>query len=226
MNNCGPEKDRYWKIRDVNNRGPEKDRYLGTRAVNHCVPDKDRYRHLPYVNNCGPENNRYWQIRGVNKCGPEKDRYLGIRTVNHCGPEKDRYQHIPYVNNCCPEKDRYWYIRDVNNCCPEKDRYWWNIPYVNNRVIPEKGRYNEPYHLYGECVDSIHGSSIIFLSAGTRRVFPVEIFLNRDVAPVSAICMVSSTSSICSSFPWRIACSLPTGGSCLAMVLKGTDLLT
>ena len=59
-------------------------------------------------------------------------------------------------------------------------------------------------------------ASIIFLSAGTRRVFPAEIFLNRDVAPVSAICMVSSTSSICSSFSWHIACSLPAGGSCLA----------
>ena len=59
-------------------------------------------------------------------------------------------------------------------------------------------------------------ASIIFLSAGTRRVFTAEIFLNRDVAPVSAIWMVSSTSSICSSFSWRIACGLPAGGSCLA----------
>ena len=46
-------------------------------------------------------------------------------------------------------------------------------------------------------------ASIIFLSAGTRRVFPVEIFLNRDVVPLSAMCIVSSTSSICSSsFCW------------------------
>ena len=42
-------------------------------------------------------------------------------------------------------------------------------------------------------------ASIIFLSAGTRRVFPVEIFLIRDVEPVSAMCIVSCTSSICSS---------------------------
>ena len=42
-------------------------------------------------------------------------------------------------------------------------------------------------------------SFIIFLSAGTRRVFPVEILLSRDVSPVTAMCIVSSTSSICSS---------------------------
>ena len=42
-------------------------------------------------------------------------------------------------------------------------------------------------------------ASIIFLSAGTIRVFPVEIFLGRDVAPVNEICIVSSASSICSS---------------------------
>ena len=40
--------------------------------------------------------------------------------------------------------------------------------------------------------------SIIFLGAGTRRVFPVEIILSSDVAPVSTMCIVSSTSSICS----------------------------
>ena len=69
-------------------------------------------------------------------------------------------------------------------------------------------------------------TSIIFLSAGTRRVFPVEIFLSRDVAPVSAICIVSSTSSIC--FPrcvgvLLVACRLV--GIAWPMVLKGTDLL-
>ena len=37
--------------------------------------------------------------------------------------------------------------------------------------------------------------SNIFLSAGTRRAFPVEILLSRDVA----MCIVSSTSSLCSS---------------------------
>ena len=42
MNNCGPEKDRYWKIRDVNNCGPEKDRYMDSRDVNHCGPEQDR----------------------------------------------------------------------------------------------------------------------------------------------------------------------------------------
>ena len=41
--------------------------------------------------------------------------------------------------------------------------------------------------------------SIIFLSAGSRRVFPVEFLLGSDVAPVSAMWIVSSTSSICSS---------------------------
>ena len=33
-------------------------------------------------------------------------------------------------------------------------------------------------------------ASIIFLSAGTRRVFPVEILLSSDVAPVSAMFLV------------------------------------
>ena len=42
-------------------------------------------------------------------------------------------------------------------------------------------------------------ASIIFLGACTRRVFPVDIFLSKDVAPVSATCIVSSTSSVCSS---------------------------
>ena len=55
------------------------------------------------------------------------------------------------------------------------------------------------------------------LSADTIRVFPVEVFLSRDVAPVSAICIVSSTSYNCSSsFCWCFACSLPTGWYCLA----------
>ena len=184
MNNCGPEKDRYWKIQDVNKCGPEMDRYMDTRAVNHC--------------------------------GSEKDRYCRIRDVNHCGPEKDRYRHIPYANNCCPEKDRYWSIRDVNNCGPEKDRYWWDIPYVNNPGGPKRAVITN-YIMYTVSVFiASMAASIIFLSVGTRRVFPAEIFLNRDVASVSAICMVSSTSSICSSFSWRIACSLPAGGSFLA----------
>ena len=39
-------------------------------------------------------------------------------------------------------------------------------------------------------------ASIIFLSAGSRRVFPVEIFLSRDGAPMSAMFIVSSTSSL------------------------------
>ena len=115
------------------------------------------------MNNWGPEKDRYWKIRDVNKCGPEKDRYLGTRDVNHSGPEKDRYRHLSYVNNCVPEKDRYWQIRGVNKCGPEKDRYWWKIPYVNNPGFPEKGRYTESYHLYGECVDSIHGCLHYFL---------------------------------------------------------------
>ena len=52
-------------------------------------------------------------------------------------------------------------------------------------------------------------ASIIFLSAGTRRVFSVEIFLIMDVAPVTAMFIVSSTSSICSSlFCWCCVCGL------------------
>ena len=55
-------------------------------------------------------------------------------------------------------------------------------------------------------------ASIIFLSACTRRVFPVEIFLSRDVAPLSAMCIVSSTSSICSSSVcWCCVCGLLIG---------------
>ena len=54
------------------------------------------------------------------------------------------------------------------------------------------------------------GASIIFLSAGTRRVFPVEILMSRDIAPVNAMCIVSSTSSICSS-PVCCVCALLTG---------------
>ena len=54
--------------------------------------------------------------------------------------------------------------------------------------------------------------SIIFLSAGTRRVFPVEIFLSRDVAPVSAMFIASSTSSICPSMLcWCYVCGLLLG---------------
>ena len=50
-------------------------------------------------------------------------------------------------------------------------------------------------------------ASIIFLSAGTRRVFPEEIFFSRDVAALSANCIVSSTSSICSSLCcWCLVC--------------------
>ena len=59
-------------------------------------------------------------------------------------------------------------------------------------------------------------ASIIFLRAGTRRVFPVEIFLSREVAPLSAICIVSSTSSICSSFCCCFVCILLTGRGCLS----------
>ena len=71
--------------------------------------------------------------------------------------------------------------------------------------FPDKGRYKEElYHLYGVLIASM-ASSIIFLSAGTRRGFPVEV-LSRDVSPVSAMCIVSSTSSICSS---SICCVLP-----------------
>ena len=42
-------------------------------------------------------------------------------------------------------------------------------------------------------------ASILLLSAGTRRVFPVEIILSRYVAQVSAMCIVSSILSNCSS---------------------------
>ena len=52
-------------------------------------------------------------------------------------------------------------------------------------------------------------ASIILLNTGTRSVFPVEIFLSRDVVPVSAMFIVSSTSSICSSlFCWSCVCGL------------------
>ena len=55
----------------------------------------------------------------------------------------------------------------------------------------EKDRYYEQhYHMYGECVESVQAASIIFLSAGTRRVFPIEIFLSRDVVPVSPMVIV------------------------------------
>ena len=55
-------------------------------------------------------------------------------------------------------------------------------------------------------------ASIIFLSAGTRRVFPVEILLSRDVAPVSVMCIVASTSSICSiAVCWCCVCGLLIG---------------
>ena len=39
----------------------------------------------------------------------------------------------------------------------------------------------------------------IFLSACTRPLFPVEIFISRDVAQVSAMCIVSSTCPSCCS---------------------------
>ena len=39
-------------------------------------------------------------------------------------------------------------------------------------------------------------ASIIFLSEGTRRVLPVEILLDRNVAPVSEMCIVSSISNL------------------------------
>ena len=49
-------------------------------------------------------------------------------------------------------------------------------------------------------------ASIIFLSAGTTRVFPVELFLSRDVALVSVMYIVSS---ICPSmFCWCCVCGL------------------
>ena len=51
-------------------------------------------------------------------------------------------------------------------------------------------------------------ASIIFLGAGTRRVFPAEIFLTRDVAQVSAMFIVSGTSSICSSLLCWCVCGL------------------
>ena len=55
-------------------------------------------------------------------------------------------------------------------------------------------------------------ASIIFLSACTRRVFPVEIFLSRDLAPLRAMCIVSSSSSICSSSVcWCCVCGLLIG---------------
>ena len=59
---------------------------------------------------------------------------------------------------------------------------------------------------------SSRAAFIIFFSAGTRRVFPVEIFLSRDVAPVSAMFIVSSTSSIyLSLFCWCCVCGLLLG---------------
>ena len=55
-------------------------------------------------------------------------------------------------------------------------------------------------------------ASIIFLSADTRRVFPVEILLSRNVAPVSAMCIVSITWSICSSAVcWCCVCGFLIG---------------
>ena len=55
-------------------------------------------------------------------------------------------------------------------------------------------------------------ASIMFLSTGTRRVFPFEIFLGRDVAPVSAMRIVFSASSICSSlFCWCCVCGMLIG---------------
>ena len=54
--------------------------------------------------------------------------------------------------------------------------------------------------------------SSIFLSECTRRVLPVYIFLTRDVAPPSAVCIVSSTSSISSSSVcWGCVCDLLIG---------------
>ena len=67
-------------------------------------------------------------------------------------------------------------------------------------IDPDKRRYyKHQYHIYGECVITSIAASIIFLSTNTRRMFLVEIFLSRDVAPLRAMCIVSSTSSICSS---------------------------
>ena len=60
-------------------------------------------------------------------------------------------------------------------------------------------------------------ASIIFLRAGTRRVFPAEILLSSDVAPLSVMCIVSSTSSICSSsVSWCCICGLLIGWHLLA----------
>ena len=71
-------------------------------------------------------------------------------------------------------------------------------------------------------------ASIIFLSAGTRRVFPVEIFLSRDVAPVSAICFFPVHRPFV--FPrfvgvLPVACRL-VGIAWPMVLMKWTDLLT
>ena len=50
-------------------------------------------------------------------------------------------------------------------------------------------------------------ASIIFLSVGTRRVFQVELLLSSYVVPLSAMCIVSSTPSICSA----LVCGLLIG---------------
>ena len=54
-------------------------------------------------------------------------------------------------------------------------------------------------------------TSIIFLSTCTRRVYPVEIFLSRDVSLVSAMFMVSITLFICSFLFGWCACGLLFG---------------
>ena len=52
----------------------------------------------------------------------------------------------------------------------------------------------------------------IFLITGTRRVVPIKIFLSKDLAPVSEMIIVSSTSSICSSsLCWCCVRGLLTG---------------
>ena len=85
--------------------------------------------------------------------------------------------------------------------------------HIGKRIWVAGFRNNFPSSAYtvSELIASM-AASIIFLSACSRRVFPVEIFLSRDVTPLSAIFIVSSTSSICfSSVCWWRVCGLLIG---------------
>ena len=73
-------------------------------------------------------------------------------------------------------------------------------------VITEKGRcFEQPCLLYSESVDSVHVCLHYFI-AGTIRLLPIEILFGRDVAPVSALCIVSS--SYCLLVLYAFCCGL------------------